>query len=164
MNPLLILFLALAILLAFVPFSRKIAQAKESLVLEILKKLSEKFAQAHVATEGYAPGTLARKLHAENTGVTMDYSWPTGENTLGLPRVLSGILTEQIEWNKQNFSSLRFELAHEKERGCLGYHIELYKNGEPRLCVEGILGKRACATSLCLCYFDQVIALVGGEA
>lgn len=161
------LLLILAILIASISVWRKNQQANEFFVLGILKILSGKFSRANVTIEACVPGAHVRKMHVEGDKVTMTYEYPVGENTLGLPRVLSGTMSDSIEWKGCKFSSLQFTFAHGKEkdfplREVLGYEIMLYKDGALSLEVSGIIGKKTLGTSMHLANFEEVIARAGG--
>lgn len=165
MNLLLIILLTIVVITAGIYCWRK--KQRESLVENILATLAKKLSSVSVTIEACAPGAMIRKMRAEGVGVTLIYVWPNEKNELALPRVLSGMMMDAIEWRGDKFSPVEFTIVHGMEDGAqqknvLGYQITLWiKNASP-VRVKGIISKYTLTRSIHLSCFNTVIAMIGG--
>ena len=167
MNVLLVLFCIIAVLSVIILFWEIHKGIKESFVLDILEKVSTKLSQVSVTVNAEMSGALTRSMKATSEGVTMTYLRPVGENPFGLPRVLSGIITDVIKWNGCEFSSASFTIALGKENAPpnangLFYQITLENNSATSRHVKGVIGNRILATSTHCAHFERVIVRAGG--
>lgn len=144
---------------------------KESFVEQLLVLLREQSSTLSAIAAPPLRRSPIERMRITNALLTMDYTWPVGQNTLGLPYVLSGVLTGVTEINGRKFSYVEFTIAHGREcvfphRESFSYEIALKEYGgafEDMEHVEGIIAGNTLRTSMHVTRFVEIVVALHGR-